>query len=63
MGSSSILVFFWLIGLVLGIVIFIYSLIFLITVPKHLKRIARALQVIALSMDDEYEEEDEEDDE
>ena len=32
---------------VFGIVIFIYSLIFLITVPQSLKRIANSLDVIA----------------
>ena len=32
---------------VFGIVIFIYSLIFLITVPQSLKRIANSLEVIA----------------
>lgn len=58
MGASGIFVLFWLMGLVFAIVIFIYSLIFLITVPKHLKKIARALQFIALSMNEEYEEDD-----
>lgn len=40
------LILFYLAFFVLAIVIFIYSIVFLVTVPKHLGKIAEALENI-----------------
>lgn len=48
---SDIIIVFWLAGIVLGIVIFVYSIIFLINVPIHLKRIAKAAERIANALE------------
>ncbi len=46
-------------GVVLGIIIVVFSLVFLITVPQRLDRIADALESIAESLGDEEYSDDE----
>ena len=61
--SDLILILLFLSGAVLGLIIFIYSIIFLISVPKSLKRISKAADKIACALENTTYEDENEDDE
>ena len=61
--SDIVLILLFLAGVILGIIIFVYSIIFLISVPKSLKKISKAANRIACALEHTaYNDEDEGDD-
>lgn len=49
--ADVIFILLWLAGVIFGVTIFIYSLIFMISVPKSLKRISKAADRIACALE------------
>ena len=45
--ANGILLILWIIMAIIAVIITVYSIIFLVTVPQSLKRIANSLEVMA----------------